>query len=366
MKVSIIGFYSSSRKAQLTMTIPLVRKLESSRKITRIFILTPFPQLECKYKELAKFKKLQVVNFFNFLSLIKSLSHSKIVFGVFGDSLTNRHNLLSQFYNYFIFLLPVFLRKKLALISVTLFMPAFPNLLKLGRKNVIYCSVRDDKSLLLGRKFFKGNCILREDISFSFFEKYCPKKGNKRLIVCLRNNSYKIANIKIKEYSKLIARLIKKICNLMNINEVSFLALDFGVRKIGMDYLLHEEIKKELKKNELIISSKKCVLDLSSLIKEFESGSVILTSRFHGAIFSISLMKPFLVVDRDYKTFYFMKAHGLDKYYISPKDILNERKVEKILKLLFLANKKLKILRRRIIRKGKEHLDEILSFCSIR
>jgi polysaccharide pyruvyl transferase WcaK-like protein len=240
-------------------------------------------------------------------------------------------------------------------------------LLKLGRKNVIYCSVRDDKSLLLGRKFFNGNCILREDISFSFFEKYRPKKGNKRLIVCLRNNSYKIANIKIKEYSKLIAKLIKKICTLININEVLFLPLDFGARKIGMDYLLHEEIKKELKKNDkLIISSKKCVLDLSSLIKEFESGSVILTSRFHGAIFSISLMKPFLVVDHDYKTFYFMKAHGLDKYYISPKDILNEKKTKRILKLLFLANKKLKILRRRIIRKGKKHLDEILSFCSIR
>jgi polysaccharide pyruvyl transferase WcaK-like protein len=361
MKVSIIGFYSSSRKAQLTMIIPLVRKLESSRKITRIFISTPFPQLECKYKELARFKKLQVIDFFNFLSLVKSLSHSSIVLGIFGDSLTNRHNLLSQFYNYFLFLLPVFLRKKLALISVTLFMPAFPNLLKLGGKNVIYCSVRDDKSLLLGRKFFKGNCILREDVSFSFFEEYCPKKGNKRLIVCLRNNSYKIANIKRNEYSKLIARLIKKICNLMNINEVSFLALDFGVRKIGMDYLLHEEIKKELKKNELIISSKKCSLDLSSLIKEFESGSVVLTSRFHGAIFSVSLMKPFLVIDRDYKTFYFMKKHNIDGYFISPDDILNERKVEKILKLIPSFAKSLKILRRKVIKESKTHLKEITS-----
>jgi len=361
MKVSIIGFYSSSRKAELTMFIPFIRKLEENKKIKEIFISTPFPYLETRYKELREFKKLRIINLFNFSRLVRSMLHSNIVFGIFGDALTNRHNLFSQFYNYSLFLLTVFLKKKLALVSNTLFMPAFPNLLKLGEKNIIYCSVRDDKSLFLSKKFFPNKCKLMEDISFNFFKNVSPKREGKKLIVCLRNNSDKIAKIKRSEYSKILARLISRICFLLNLREVLFLALDFGVRKVGMDYLLHEEIKKELNGSGLIVNSRKCAPDVHSLIKEFEKGSIILTSRFHGIVFSLCFEKPFLVIDNDYKTLYFMKAHNIENFFLQPKDVLDEKKIDVILKSIPTLNKKLKKIRKKIFRESKAHLNEVLN-----
>jgi hypothetical protein len=56
-----------------------------------------------------------------------------------------------------------------------------------------------------------------------------------------------------------------------------------------------------------------------------------------------------------------MKKHNIDGYFISPDDILNERKVEKILKLIPSFAKSLKILRRKVIKESKTHLKEITS-----
>jgi polysaccharide pyruvyl transferase WcaK-like protein len=360
MNVLIIGFYSSLRKAELTLFNPLLERLEKIEKIEKIFVPTPFPYLENTYGELKKFKKIEVKNFFSLPCLIKSILSSKVILGVFGDALTKRHNFLSQVYNYFPLLLTFALGKKTILISNTLFIPAFPTLLSLGKKNVKYCSTRDVKSYFLSKKLFENTCKLSTDISFNFFKDVSPKNGGKKLIVCLRNNSHKIAGINRKVYSSILAELILKICHSLNLKEILFLAMDFGIRKAGMDYLIHEEIKAKLKESNLKIDSVKYAQNLNALIEKFDSGSFVLTSRFHGIVFSVCLEKPFLVIDNDYKTFYFMKNYNLEKFYVSPKNIKNV-KLGEILKESCRLKKKLKRIKKEILKKSENHLNEIIN-----
>ena len=367
MKILILGFYSSLRKAELTMFLPLIEELENDKKIKTIFITTPFKYLENLYGELKKYNKLQIIDIFDFLRLIKSILSSDMVFTIYGDALTNRHNFLSQVYNYFLLLLTSIFRKKIALVSNTLFIPAFSPLLRLCSKNIKYCSVRDDRSLFICKKFFeKTSCRLRTDISFTFFKNTSSyKKRGKKLIVCLRNNSHKIAKIKRKEYSKKTAKLIKKMCDTLNLNHVLFLSLDFGIRKVGKDCLIHEDVKRELKGSGLETDLIKCAPNSFSLIREFQSGDIALTSRFHGIIFSISLKKPFLVVDDDYKTFYFMKSHGLENFYITPNDIQNRELINKILGSIFIQKNKLEKIRKDVLKKSEHHFSEIINLINV-
>jgi len=367
MKILIIGFYSSLRKAELTMFHPFIGRLENDKRIETIFIITPFKHLENLYGELKKFKKIEIIDIFNFTCLMKSFLSSNIVFSMYGDALTKRQNFLSQLYSHYLLFLTSIFKKKIVMVSNTLFMPALLTLFRFYGKNIIYCSVRDDRSLLICKKFFKkSTCKLRTDLSFNFFKNIpFTKKKEGILLVCLRNNSHKIAKIERKRYSKQMSKLIDKTCHTLNLNRVLFLPLAFGVRKVGKDCLIHDDVKRQLKSRGLKIEAIKSAPSLHSLIREFERASVVLTSRFHGIIFSISLKKPLLTVDNDYKTLYFMQRHGLEEFYIVPNDIQNKKRIDSILRNVQEQDEKLEKIRKRVFKESKNHLNEIINLINL-